>query len=218
MLRLDSVTKTYRHQGGRQVILGDVTLELPGQMRLGILGRNGAGKSTLLKLLAGSEPVDAGQIILDGAVSFPVGFTGTFHPNISARDNLHFLCTAYGMDLAETAGWIEEFAELGAYFDMPVAAYSSGMFARLAMATSFAFEFDIYLVDEAFEVGDARFRAKCAAAFEARLHDASLILVSQNMDTIRRHCDRAAVMHQGKLEVFDRLDDAFARFEDTMSL
>lgn len=216
MMRFDRVTKSYRRRGGRQVILDDVSLDLPGRMRLGILGRNGAGKSTMLKLLAGSEPVDSGRIVMDGAVSFPIGFTGTFHPLLSARQNLHFLCTVYGMDHAETAGWVEDFTELGPYFDMPVATYSSGMFARMAMASSFAFEFDIYLVDEAFEVGDAAFRAKCAAAFDARLHDASLILVSQNMDTIRRHCDCAAVMHDGRLDVFDRLDDAFDHYEATL--
>ena len=216
MIRVEGVTKSYSLPRGRHVILDDVTVSLPPLCRVGIFGVNGAGKSALLRLMAGSEMPDAGRIIREGRVSFPVGFTGTFHPLASARDNISFLARVYGMDRREVSAWIEDFCELGRYFDMPVGTYSSGMFARIAVATSFAFDFDLYLVDEVIEVGDAGFRRKCAAAFQERLKSASLVLVSQHVDTIRQYCDMGAVLHQGKLSAFTTVDEALERYEHSL--
>ena len=213
MIRFDDVLKTYRLDSGRHTVLDHVSATFPTGSRMGVLGSNGAGKSTLLRMIAGSELPDSGHISTTGRVSFPVGFTGTFHPRHSARENVRFLAFIYGMDAREVIRWIEDFAELGRYFDEPVATYSSGMFARIAFATSFAFDFDIYLVDEAIEVGDARFRAKCTAAFAGRMQSASLVLVSQNVHTIRQHCESGAVLHGGKLHVFATVDEALDVYE-----
>ena len=213
MIRLEGVSKSYRVRDGRHTILDDVTFVLPPRCRVGILGSNGAGKSALLRLIAGGEMPDSGHIVREGRVSFPVGFTGTFHPLLTARENVLFLARIYGMDAAEVGGWIEEFAELGPYFDMPVGTYSSGMFARIAFATSFAFDFDVYLVDEVIETGDARFRRKCAAAFDERMKSASLVLVSHHIETIRQYCDVAAVLHRGRLNAFPTIDEALDTYE-----
>ena len=189
---------------------------VPERRRIGVLGMNGAGKTTLLRLIAGSEKPDEGVIERNGRVSFPVGFAGTFHPDLSGADNVRFLANIHGMDARETVLWVEDFCELGEYFAMPIRTYSSGMFAKLAFATSFAIEFDYYLVDEAIETGDARFRAKCAAAFEARLRNSTLILVSQNVHTIRTICNSGAVLHDGKLVFYDTVDEAFAHYEELL--
>lgn len=216
MIRLERVSKSYGVPGGRHVILDDVSFELPPLSRIGIFGVNGAGKSALLRLIAGSEMPDRGRIVREGRVSFPVGFTGTFHPLLSARENVSFLARVYGMNHGEVSAWIEDFAELGRYFDMPVGTYSSGMFARIAVATSFAFDFDLYLVDEVIEVGDVTFRKKCAAAFGERMHSASLILVSQHVDTIRQYCNLGTVLHQGKLSDFTTIDEALETYERSL--
>jgi capsular polysaccharide transport system ATP-binding protein len=217
VVRFERVVKTYKLKvGGRKTVLDDVSVVFPAGRRVGILGMNGAGKSTLLRLIAGGELPDSGRIVRSGRVSFPVGFTGTFDPRSSARENLKFLAHVYGMDAKEISGWVEDFSELGEYFDMPIGTYSSGMFARVAAGTSFAFEFDVYLVDEAIEVGDARFRAKCSAAFAERLKRASLILVSQNIHTIRQYCETAAVIHDGHLRMYNDLDEALEIYEEIL--
>jgi capsular polysaccharide transport system ATP-binding protein len=216
VIRFERVSKHYQLRNGRHTVLDDVSFVLPDRARLGILGVNGSGKSLLLRLMAGGEAPDAGRIVRDGRVSFPVGFTGTFHTMLSARENVSFLCQLYGMDEDEVGAWIEDFAEIGHYFDMPVGTYSSGMFARIAFATSFAFDFDLYLVDEVIETGDVGFRRKCAAVFAERLKTASLVLVSQHATTIRQYCDAAAVLHDGKLHPFSALDDAFDFYEESL--
>jgi capsular polysaccharide transport system ATP-binding protein len=216
MIALQNVSKSYRVRQRRHVVLDNITATFGERVRIGILGGNGAGKSTLLRLISGSETPSSGRIFRGGRVSFPLGFTGTFHPLYSARENIRFLCAVYGMDHADTAGWIEEFVELGDFFDMPVSTYSSGMAARLAFGTSFAFDFDTYLVDESIEVGDARFRRKCAEIFSKRLETASLILVSQNAYTMREYCRQGAVLHNGKLSFHQGIDEALDAYEDLL--
>ena len=217
-LEFENVRKTFRADGSRRVVLDQASFVIPGGTRVGVLGLNGAGKSTLLKLIAGSELPDHGQIWRSGRFSFPIGFTGTFHPDLTARANVRFLGEVYGMDVEETLGWVEDFAELGRYFDMPLSSYSSGMYARLAFGTSFALDFDYYLVDEGMETGDMRFRRKCAMAFEERLDTASLIMVSHNASTIREYCTSGAVLHAGHIRFFDGLDDAMELYQSIFAM
>ena len=212
MIALDGVAKAYPTAGGRKIVLDDATVAYaPGHI-FGILGANGAGKSTLIRLLAGSELPDRGTISRDARVSFPLGFGGTFHGALSGRENVAFIARVYGAGLNATLRFVEEFAELGEYFTMPVNTYSAGMRARLAFGTCLAIDFDVYLIDEVTEIGDERFRRKCATAFRERLRRSDIILATHNSHTIRQYCDRGAVLAGGRLELFDDIASAFARY------
>lgn len=219
MVILDGVTKTYRTTGGgRRAVLRDATIAFPAGLKVGVLGPNGAGKSTLLRLIAGTEPTDQGRIHRHGRVSFPLGFTGTFHPDLSGRENLQFLARIYGLDARAMVDSVADFAELDSYMDAPIAQYSSGMLAKLAFGASLAIDFDVYLVDELTEVGDARFRARSVTAFRDRLRHASLILVSHNSQTIRSLCDCCAILWNGTLTAFDTVDEALDRYAELMGV
>jgi capsular polysaccharide transport system ATP-binding protein len=183
---------------------------------VGLLGRNGAGKSTLLRLLAGTELPDRGQVSRGGRVSWPLGFVGSFHGSTSGRANVRFVARIYDRDVGETIQFVEEFAELGSYLDMPVKTYSSGMRARLAFAVSMAVEFDTYLVDEIMAVGDARFQARCTKAFRERRSRSDVIVASHNLETLREYCDMGAVIADGRIAVFDRLEDAIASYQNQL--
>ena len=121
----------------------------------------------------------------------------------------------YGLNVKAVEYFAEDFSELGKYFDMPLATYSSGMRARVAFAISMAADFDCYLVDEALSVGDSRFKAKAAAIFAERRKKASLILVSHSPATIRQLCDTGAVLNNGTLQLFDTVEAAIKEFEKT---
>ena len=209
MIALDGVAKAYATLGGRKIVLDDATVAFAPGHNFGILGANGAGKSTLIRLLAGSEMPDRGTIRRHARVSFPLGFGGTFHGALSGRENVAFIARVYGAGLAPTIRFVEEFAELDEYFGMPVNTYSAGMRARLAFGTCLAIDFDVYLIDEVTEVGDERFRQKCAAAFRARLSRSDIILATHNRHTIRQYCDRGAVLAGGRLQLFDDIASAF---------
>jgi capsular polysaccharide transport system ATP-binding protein len=209
MIVLDHVHKAYRTIEGRQVVLQDVSMVIPEGRSLGVLGANGAGKSTLIRLLAGTERPDAGRISRgNNAVSFPLGFGGTMHPKLSGLENVTFLARLYDVDEHEAAAFVEEFAELGTYFRMPVGTYSGGMRAKLAFGACLAIQFDVYLIDEVTSVGDARFRAKCLDAFHQRMDRADVIMVTHDYETMRAYCDIGAVLCNGALTLFDDLEAA----------
>jgi capsular polysaccharide transport system ATP-binding protein len=213
MIALDGVSKTYRTlQGGRRTILDDVSAAFPAGHNFGVLGANGAGKSTLIRLLAGSEMPDRGRIRRGARVSFPLGYGGTFHGTLSGRENAAFIARIYGARLRNTIDYVADFAELGDYFDMPVNTYSAGMRARLAFGACLAIDFDVYLVDEATETGDERFRRKCALAFRERMQRSDIILVTHNSRTIRQYCDRAAVLAGGELRVYEDVAGALTDY------
>ncbi|WP_333825790.1 ABC transporter ATP-binding protein [Pinisolibacter sp.] len=217
MIRFENVTKRYRLKAGVKTILENASFEIPRGRSLGVLGVNGAGKSTLLRLVSGSELPDRGRITRNGvSISWPLGFSGSFHGSLSGRDNLKFACRVYSRDVEAVTDFVQSFAELGAHLDEPVNTYSSGMKARLAFGLSMAFNFDVYLVDEITAVGDARFKAKCAAVFTNKLEKSDIIMVSHSMATLAQYCSVGCVLRDGKLEFYDSIDDAIAVYNSLM--
>ncbi len=206
MIRLQGVTKSYRTKSGRRCVLRDVDLVIPPKLNVAILGRNGAGKSTLLRLLGFIDFPDRGDIITDCRISWPVGLSGGMQGSLTGRENAKFVCRVFGSSRADTArrvAFVEEFAELGPYFDEPVRTYSSGMRSRLGFGLSMAFEFDYYLMDEVTAVGDRNFRDKCRRVLSARRERSNIIMVSHGMRTLREMCDVAVLVGDGRAHFFD---------------
>lgn len=216
MISLHRVEKSYRTLEGRRIVLDDVSATFPAGHRVGVLGANGAGKSTLIRLLAGVEAPNSGRIRRQGRVSFPLGFGGTFHPKLSGRENVVFLARLYGASERFVMKYVADFAELGQYFNMPVETYSSGMRAKLAFGACLAIDFDVFLIDEVTAVGDARFQARCQEAFESRMKTADIVMVSHSLSTIRAYCDIGAVLCDGRLTLYDDLDQAIGLYAAAM--
>ena len=212
MITLDRVSKVYRTPHGRKTVLDNVNVTFESGHNFGILGVNGAGKSTLIRLLAGSEIPNIGVIRRYARVSFPLGFGGTFHGALSGRENVAFIARVYGAGMRSVLEYVEAFSELGQYLYMPVNTYSAGMRARLAFATCLALDFDLYLIDEVTEVGDQRFRQKCAEAFRERMQCSDIILVTHNTHTLRQYCERGAILANGELTLFDDIETALGRY------
>jgi len=209
---LNHVFKYYRTRAGWKTVLDDVSAVFEAGHNYGVLGVNGAGKSTLIRVLAGSEPPDRGRVRRHARVSFPLGFGGTFHGALSGRENVAFVARIYGAQIRTATDYVAAFSELGEYFDMPVNTYSAGMRARLAFATCLAIDFEVYLIDEVTEIGDQRFRRKCAEAFRERITRSDIILVTHNPQTIRQYCDRGAVLADGELTLYKDIGTALVRY------
>jgi capsular polysaccharide transport system ATP-binding protein len=216
MIRFENISKGFWVQGAYRPVIRRLNLDLPSGQSLGLLGRNGAGKSTLLSMIAGSLRPDSGRIVSDGSISFTVGFSGSFHGDMTGVQNTRFVARIYGVDSDELTAFVEDFAEIGPHFNMPVRTYSAGMRSRLAFGISMGIKFDTYLIDEATATGDARFRKKSHEVFRQRMAESSAIMVSHSMAEIRNFCDAGLVLHDGEIEVFDRIDDAIRRHEQLM--
>jgi capsular polysaccharide transport system ATP-binding protein len=210
MIRLENLTKTFVLDGRRKVLFRDVNMDFPDRSSVALLGRNGAGKSTLLQMIAGTMDPTSGRILSTGRISWPVGFAGSFHPELTGIQNVRFIGRIYGVDTDELCDFVEDFAGIGVHFRLPVKTYSSGMRSRLTFGVSMGIPFDTYLVDEVTAVGDASFKKRSRELFQARLETASAVVVSHSMNLVRRVCDAAVVMEAGRLTYYDDLDAGIA--------
>lgn len=208
MIKLIGVSKTYRTTLGPNRVLDNITAKFPANKNIGILGLNGAGKSTLLRIAAGVELPDSGRVVRTGKISWPIGFKGGFNGSLSGEENCRFVARIYGEDVDRVVSFTYEFSELRDYFYMPVKTYSTGMKARLAFGLSMVIDFNVYLVDETTAVGDKLFRRKCRRAFRARRERSSVIMVSHNLRTIEKYCEKCAVLTRGELVMFDSVGEA----------
>jgi ABC-type polysaccharide/polyol phosphate transport system ATPase subunit len=214
MIRVENVRKIYPTRFGENLVLDGVGFELEMGERLGILGRNGAGKSTLVRLISGAESPTSGMIERHMSVSWPLAFGGAFQYALTGQDNVRFISRIYGQDYAKNLDFVESFAELGPYIREPVRSYSSGMRARLAFAISMIIEFDCFLIDEIASVGDARFHDKCNYELFGRRGDRAMIIISHDAAYVRDHCTRWAVLHAGKLALYDDFEVGYADFKE----
>ncbi|KWO41048.1 ATP-binding protein [Burkholderia sp. MSMB1459WGS] len=215
MIELVEVSKDYHTRQGSRRVLNAINLKVEAGEKIGILGRNGAGKSTMIRMISGAELPTEGKIRRSMSVSWPLAFGGAFQGSLTGMDNLRFICRVYGADPKAAEPFVQEFSELGYYLREPVKSYSAGMRARLAFAISMAIEFDCFLIDEIVAVGDSRFHDKCHHELFERRRDRSLIIVSHDSGYIREHCDRAAVLVQGKLNTFDDIEDAYTFYRES---
>lgn len=217
MIRLDRVTKGFKLKGTTRYIVKDVSFTIPRGDSIGLLGRNGAGKSTLLRLIAGTIKPSSGRIIRRANVSFPLGFQGSFNGSLTGEQNVRFVARIYGHDTEDLVAYVEDFAELGKAYQMPVKTYSSGMKARLAFGVSMGIHFDYYLVDEITAVGDVNFRRKCKQVFEDKLNHSDIIMVSHSDSSLKDYCTTGVVLEDGALTYYPNIDDAIAAHNANMA-
>jgi capsular polysaccharide transport system ATP-binding protein len=215
MIKIRNLTKSYRVRGGRHYVFQNVSAEFPAGANIGIIGPNGGGKSTFLSILGGIDFPDKGEIITNSTFSWPLGLKGGFVGHLSGRENCRMVCNLYGLGRNDTAQKLERMKSLsgiGEYFEEPVKYYSSGMGSRLGFALSMSFDFDYFLIDEITSVGDAHFKALARQAFQEKARKSKMIMVSHNMGDIKKFCDIAVLVKNGRLEVFEDMDAAIRAY------
>lgn len=213
MIQLHNVWKSYRTNGHLNHVVRGASVLFPTGKSVGLLGRNGAGKSSMLRLIAGTMPPDRGEVIRKGTVSWPVGFAGSFHPELTAAQNTRFIARAYGVDSDELIEFARDFAQLGKHFDLPIRTYSSGMRSRLAFGVIMGIRFDTYLVDEATSVGDKDFKAKARELFYDRLSKSGAIVITHSRRMLRDLCEAGAVLDEGQIIYYNDVEAAIAHHE-----
>jgi capsular polysaccharide transport system ATP-binding protein len=220
MIKVSGLTKSYAVKGKRSVILDDISFEIQTGESVALLGKNGAGKSTLIRLLGGMDHPDQGTVETDQSLSWPVGLLGGFQGSLTARENIKFVSKIYAEngDVDRIIRFVQDFAELGVHFDRPFKTYSNGMRARIKFGLSMAFRFDVYLMDEVTAAGDQAFREKAKALLKWRSEQSSFIMVSHNLWGLKLHCDRALVLHQGKITSLPSLEQGIALHKEQLGL
>lgn len=218
MIIIDDVHKRYKteHGVGRWVLQG-ISMIIPPNLNVGLIGVNGAGKTTLLRIIGGVDHPSKGRVERRCRVSWPMG-SGGLEGTLTGRQNAKFVCRVHGHqdDLADRLAFIQDFAELKEAFDEPVRTYSSGMRSRLQFALSLAFDFDVYISDEVTAAGDAAFRNKTASAFKNLADRAGLIMVAHDENTLKRFCQAGIWITGGRAHWFDRIDEALTAYKESL--
>lgn len=168
---------------------------------LALIGQNGAGKSTLLKMITGTIRPNEGAVAVAGRISAILELGLGFNPEFTGRQNIYQAGGLMGFsqgELSEMMPAIEDFAEIGEFFDKPIRVYSSGMQARLAFALATAKRPDILIVDEVLSVGDSYFQHKSFDRIrQFKEEGTSIILVTHSMGDVRALCDRVILLDKG---------------------
>lgn len=186
-------------------ILHNISFDvMPGQS-IGLIGVNGAGKSTLLKIISSTLKPSSGEVLASGRIASILELGMGFEPELSGRHNAYQSCSLMGLSkthIDSIMPYIEDFAEIGSYFDQPVRTYSSGMHMRLAFAIVTAYRPDILIIDEALSVGDIYFQHKSFTKIrEFKRLGTTLIIVSHDAVAIKSICDRVILLDSGQIAI-----------------
>jgi ABC-type polysaccharide/polyol phosphate transport system ATPase subunit len=187
----------------RVAALDDVSLRIEPGEAVGLVGRNGAGKTSTLRCLAGIVPLDSGRAECGGRVVSLLELGAGFGPDFSGRENIYLNGALHGFSreqIEERVDRIVEFSELGDFIDVPVKAYSAGMYLRLGFSIVAHLDADVLLIDEILAVGDESFQRKCLARIREQMEaGATLVLVSHDPTAIERACQRVVVLDGGRV-------------------
>ena len=186
-------------------ILDDVSFNVRSGDFIGIIGENAAGKSTLLRIIAGIYRADKGEVSVDGRIVSLIDLFIGLKDKLSMRDNLFLCCSLFGRNYSEIKkdfDPIVKFAGLERFVDAKIYQFSNGMKHRLISSIAIHCKPDVFLIDEDFEVGDENFKRKSAQAIKSIIdHGATALLVSHNLDSIRKYCNKAIWLHDGKIKM-----------------
>ncbi|HYT83221.1 MAG TPA: ABC transporter ATP-binding protein [Gemmatimonadales bacterium] len=197
--------------------LSDVSLHVPPGATLGLIGANGSGKSTMLKLLAGIMQPTRGRVAVDGRLALLAYLGAGFHGDLTGRENVFLQGAILGLSARELKAKLDAilaFAELEQFADVPVKFYSSGMALRLGFAVAVHAEPDIFLIDEAFAVGDQRFRERCLDRIRGfKAAGVTMVLVSHERDLVERLSDHVVLLSHGRVVTEGTAAATFGAYE-----
>jgi ABC-type polysaccharide/polyol phosphate transport system ATPase subunit len=213
---------TSRHEPEWFYGLKDISLTIHHGEAVGIIGPNGAGKSTLLRVAAGIITPSSGTVITRGTTA-PVMELGTgFEGELSGRENIFFNGALLGCSrsyMQRKLDDIIEFSRLAPFIDNPLRTYSTGMMARLAFAVATSIDAETILLDEIMAVGDASFRAQCAARVDRYVHaGATVIVVSHDLESIESLCSRAIWVAGGEIRADGEPADVIAQYRTSVGV
>ncbi|MDP3961322.1 MAG: ATP-binding cassette domain-containing protein [Pseudorhodobacter sp.] len=209
MIEFENVSKSFWTGKQHKVILDHASFRIELGNSLGILAKNGTGKTTIINMMAGLEKPDEGRVVRTSRISFPLGFMGGVVGKYTANENARYIARLYGLDPDYVEGFCRWLCAIDEYFDLPIGTYSTGMRARFSFALLLALEFDIYLIDEGMPAStDAAFNRKAGAILRDRLGKATVVVVSHQAQTLEKFCRSAAVLRDGKMYMFDTLEEA----------
>ncbi|MCL1922344.1 MAG: ABC transporter ATP-binding protein [Propionibacteriaceae bacterium] len=216
VLRLNSLTKSF----GSSKVLDGISLRIPQGQVFGFLGENGAGKTTTMKIIVGLLEADSGQVWVEGErVHFGktrtnrhVGYlpdVPQFYPYMRAQEYMSLCGRVAGLRSLQIKSRTKELLELVglAGVKKKIGTYSRGMKQRLGMAQALITMPRLLICDEPTSALDPSGRTEILEILREIRHTTTVIFSTHILSDVERICDRAAVLHQGKIVLSGTLAD-----------
>jgi len=201
--------------------LEEITLDIQDGDRLGLIGHNGAGKSTLLRVMAKCYEPTAGKILVEGRISPLFNTAMGMDPDDTGYENIFNIGLFLGMTPDEVRDKIEEvedFAELGAFLNLPVRIYSTGMMVRLSFGIATAIQPEILLLDEGLGAGDARFADKAKRRVDELIERSSILVLATHGDAMMLEmCTKGVLMEHGRIGVAGSCEEVIETYKDRVA-
>lgn len=217
----ESIRGLFSSDKDNRAALNNISFDAHKGESIGIIGKNGSGKSTLLKILSGVTSQTNGTFSINGRISSLLELGCGFNPEYTGISNIYLNGALLGLTKKETENLVPkicEFADIGEYINKPIKTYSDGMFLRLAFACAVTVKPDILIIDEALAVGDFAFRQKCFNKIsELKQSGVTVLLVSHDIDTIRRFCDRCIWLSGGNLIMDGNTESVTAAYMESVT-
>ena len=202
-----------------KVALNSVDLSVTDGDVVGLLGKNGSGKTTLLKVISKILRPITGSIEISGNVGSLFTKIPFINPNLSPRENIlqygefQSLLTPEIKKLTED---VEEFADIGEYFDQPLMFGSQGMRARFQFGLLTAEPRDILAIDEGIGAGDKFFIEKAKKRLGQLYERASIVFIASHSESLLKSlCNRGVIMDNGLLVYNGSCEEAIAKYGET---
>ncbi len=212
MIQLKSISKKYKTKTGTNYVFRDLNILISLRDKIALLGSNGVGKSTFIKILGGIESPDTGKIITENTISWPIGAKDGFHPLLTVKENVVFISKLHfgnnEKKINDKLKFVQDFADIGNSFNKPFKTISKGMKMRASLGVSMAFKFDFYCIDELSSAGDHAFRKKTKAFLDEHIFKSSFIIVDHNLENLKKICNKAFILHNSKIDVYDNVTKA----------
>lgn len=183
-------------------VLSGLNFEIFDGDAIGVIGGNGSGKTSLLRLLSKIYHPSDGDLYLAGRVRSLLSLGTGLEPVLTGRENIRRMLLLFAgvFPDEETEERTIEFSGIGAFIDMPVRTYSSGMVMRL-MFSCMVFDLpDIFIVDEFFSTGDEEFALKATKKMEEQIQNSNVFVFSSHQtELVKYYCNRFFQMDAGRL-------------------
>ncbi|MBY0097869.1 ATP-binding cassette domain-containing protein [Mesobacillus maritimus] len=225
MITINEVTKQFKDKKKYVTALKHVSFSVKQGEVVGLLGENGAGKTTLLRMVATLLTPTDGKIKVAGfdtqenanQIKHKIGvlFGGEtgLYDRLTARENLVYFATLYGLGKHETKVRIDDLAKMFGmrdYLDRKVGGFSKGMRQKVAIARTLIHNPDIILFDEPTTGLDIT----SSNVFRQLVHQLkregkTIIFSSHIMEEVSMLCDTVAMMHKGELVYHGNLEELY---------
>jgi capsular polysaccharide transport system ATP-binding protein len=215
MIVLHSVTKELGRGRRKNVVLDNIDLIIPLRAQLVILGQAGSGKSTLLNVISGTVYPTSGWVERRATISTMIK-PQQYGGNLSVRRVVDRLATVYGVDGPKLLEFVMNFAELQKLVDVPQSDLPIRIRQRLTLGLFYGLPCDFYLFDGSLSKRHRDLKDKMDAAFLQRRKSAGMILATASIPAAREFGGTGAVLFDGKLTLFETLDEAIDLYKRLM--